>query len=550
MRRALTAGQHYENASNFIKDLAHEASSGQRPAPADAPQFTPPLALPEKRSSPKWLVAAGILLLIIAGVAVWQGENFLERLRIAQTSPPDLAATPSTSSTPEPAFPTPASRSPTSTPALIAEITPLEATPQSTPLAATPETRRLASTPEPTPLVVLPEPTALAATPEPAPVAAKNEPTPLAAIPASTSLATTPESTALAATPEPAPLPATASPTPLAATPLANPFAAIRVPTPLLTAPEPTLSPYLQALRVADELRRKDDLASALAAYAKIVERFPEEKSAREAMEMIAASLRERVSRMRTTDFTALRQPLERAAALNSISAQMCLGEMLRQSNAEDALRWFLAAGNQGQTEAMVFAGQMMASGRGVEAPDLPGAAGWFSKAAEDGDSGGMYALAECHLFGKGVSKDPKRAIELLTAASALNNPRAINLLGDLYRKGVPGLLQPNYQESVRLFSQAKDLGFLDAQGNLGVLYIYGQGVPKDVRKAFALFKDGAEKGNPLCMYFYAMCFDGGVAVEHDRESTRVWYVRAAQGGNRTAIEWCKKNNIPLASPP
>ena len=69
---------------------------------------------------------------------------------------------------------------------------------------------------------------------------------------------------------------------------------------------------------------------------------------------------------------------------------------------------------------------------------------GWFSKAAEDGDAGGMYALAECHLFGKGVPKDPKRAIELLTAASALNNPRAMNLLGDLYRKGVPGLLEPN----------------------------------------------------------------------------------------------------------
>ena len=125
-----------------------------------------------------------------------------------------------------------------------------------------------------------------------------------------------------------------------------------------------------------------------------------------------------------------------------------------------------------------------------------------------------------------------------------------MNLLGDLYRKGVPDLIEPNFDESVRLFSQAKDLGFLDAQGNLGVLYIYGQGVPKDEKKAVALFRDGAEKGNPLCMYFYAMCFDGGVGVSRDREAAREWYVRAAQGGNRTAIEWCKKNNIPLASPP
>jgi TPR repeat protein len=78
----------------------------------------------------------------------------------------------------------------------------------------------------------------------------------------------------------------------------------------------------------------------------------------------------------------------------------------------------------------------------------------WFSKAAEQGDSAGMYALAECHLFGKGVPKDPRRAVELLTAASALNNPRAMNLLGDVYRKGVPGVIEPNFSESVKLFSR------------------------------------------------------------------------------------------------
>ena len=267
-------------------------------------------------------------------------------------------------------------------------------------------------------------------------------------------------------------------------------------------------------------------------------------------MEMISAGLRSRASKMRPDDLARLRQPLEKAASLDTISSQMLLGEMLRQADPDDALKWFSAAGNLGQTEAMVIAGQMMASGLGVEAPDLLGAASWFSKAAEKGDSAGMYTLAECHLFGKGVPKDPKRALELLTAASALNDPRAINLLGDLYRKGVPGIMKPNFDESVRLFYQAKELGFLDAQGNLGVLYIYGQGVPKDEMKAVALFRDGAEKGNPLCMYFYAMCFDGGVGIEKDPESARSWYVRAAQGGNRTAIDWCKKNNIPLASPP
>jgi TPR repeat protein len=339
-------------------------------------------------------------------------------------------------------------------------------------------------------------------------------------------------------TPTPEPV-ATATPAPeITPTPAPTPSVA------------PTPSAYEQALAAAEDLQRKDDLAGALAAYANIATDFPNEEEPRKALEMIAANLRARATKSGPSDFAPLREPLEKAAALDIISAQMLLGEMLRQSDSDDSLKWFIAAGNRGQTEAMVCAGQMLASGRGVHAPDLSEAAVWFSKAAEQGDSAGMYALAECHLFGKGVPKDPKRAVELLTAAATLNNPRAMNLLGDVYRKGVPGLVDPNFNESVRLFSRAKELGFLDAQGNLGVLYIYGQGVPKDEQKAFALFRDGAEKGNALCMFFYAMCFEGGVGVERDRESARNWYVRAAQGGNRTALDWCKKNNIPLASPP
>ena len=398
---------------------------------------------------------------------------------------------------------------------------------------------RVSQTPEPE--ISIPTPAVIASpTPETAPTPAATP----------TLAPSTPAPTLAPSTPAPTSAPSTPAPTLALSTPAPTVAPSTPGPTQPPPTPEPTLSPYQQALATAEELQRQDDVAGALAVYAEVAARFPEEKQPREAMEMISASLRSRASKMRPEELAQLRQPLEKAASLDTISSQMLLGEMLRQTEPRDALKWFTTAGNLGQTEAMVFAGQMMASGRGVEAPDLLGAASWFSKAAEKGDSVGLYTLAECHLFGKGVPKDPTRAIELLTAASALNNARAMNLLGDLYRKGVPGVMKPNFDESVRLFSQAKELGFLDAQGNLGVLYIYGQGVPKDELKAVALFRDGAEKGNPLCMYFYAMCFDGGVGIEKDPESARSWYLRAAQGGNRTAIDWCKKNNIPLASPP
>jgi TPR repeat protein len=315
--------------------------------------------------------------------------------------------------------------------------------------------------------------------------------------------------------------------------------------------PDPQREAYETGLAAARELQQKDDLGGGLAAYARLATEFPGENEPLVAMENLAANVRARSAKISPADLAVLREPLEQAAARNVRSAQMVLGEMLRKSDPAEALKWFLAAGDQGQTEAMVYAGEMMARGRGLAGPDLPGAVGWFSKASDLGDPEGMYALAECYFFGKGIAKDPKRAVELLTTAAGLNNPRAMNMLGDLvYRKGVPGLVEPNEAESFRLISKAKEMGFLDAQGNLGVLYMNGQGVAKDPKMAVELFRDGAEKNNPPCMFFYAMCLEGGVVVDKDSVQSRDWYVRAAQAGNRPAIDWCKKNNIPLANTP
>jgi hypothetical protein len=191
----------------------------------------------------------------------------------------------------------------------------------------------------------------------------------------------------------------------------------------------------------------------------------------------------------------------------------------------------------------------MMASGRGVPGPDAVGAAAWFRRAADAGDPAGMYFLAECALFGKGVTRDPKLAIELLTSAAAQGNPRAMNLLGDLNKKGVPGLLDPNPAEAFRLFSAAKEMGFLDAQGNLGVLYINGVGTEKNEAEAVALFRDGAQKGNALCMYFFAMALENGIAGEPDEKAATAWYVNAAEAGNKPAAEWCRQREIPFKAP-
>ncbi len=167
-------------------------------------------------------------------------------------------------------------------------------------------------------------------------------------------------------------------------------------PVPATPTPTPANQPYLDDMAKADVLLREGNFPGALDAYAKIAAQYPQEHKPLEQLEVVSASLRTR--KIPPGEVASLRRPLEAAAELNVRSAQMALGEMLRVSDPADALKWFIAAAEQGQTEAMVYAGQMQASGQGVSAPDFVSAAKWFTKAADGQDADGMYFLAECYL--------------------------------------------------------------------------------------------------------------------------------------------------------
>jgi TPR repeat protein len=87
--------------------------------------------------------------------------------------------------------------------------------------------------------------------------------------------------------------------------------------------------------------------------------------------------------------------------------------------------------------------------------------------------------------------------------------------------------------------------GRVRAYANLGVLYIKGQGVSQNARKAVDLFRRGAEGKDPLCMFFLAQCYDGtGTGVAPNPQIAKQWYVRAAEAGEKRAIEWCEKNGV------
>lgn len=322
--------------------------------------------------------------------------------------------------------------------------------------------------------------------------------------------------------------------------------------------PEPTPDPVevaiTEALERANLLAAEQNYATAFSVLDDLSKIYPEDARVPQAIENTAAKLRAESPELEGEKFEELREPLTEMAQAGSPSAQMLLARSLDAADDKsEAFKFYLLAAENGNSEAMLIVGDRFASGTGTD-ENLRSAFEWFDRAARKGERRALYAVGECYRDGRGVGKDINQAIHYFTQAAAYNDPVAMGELGVLYREGV-GLTRPNYREAARLLTAAAEAGNVRAQANLGVMIITGEiidgnpvdGRPDpasaDRRKAFQLFKDGAERGDALSTYFYAMCLEQGAGTAPNASAARENYIAAARLGDPQAQARCKKEN-------
>ncbi len=295
------------------------------------------------------------------------------------------------------------------------------------------------------------------------------------------------------------------------------------------------------SLERAKEFEAKQDFAGALGVYSEMLARDAQDPEARKRAENAIARLEEKPDAASANQ--RLMETLRRLADAKLGRACMFLGTLLKTSDPEESLSLLKIAAAQGDRRAMVMAGDMIASGKGVPRADFVEAATWFKKAAEQGEPEGMLLYGECLLDGQGVPQNEAEAARLFSSAMSLGDVRAKSKLAQLYRSG-RGVPQVDLTMAFRLFQEAANDGLLEAQGNLGVMIMNGESVPSDPAKAVRLWKEGAEKGDHICMLFYAMSLEGGALGAPDKATATGWYRKAATLKNQRAIEWCVENGV------
>lgn len=304
--------------------------------------------------------------------------------------------------------------------------------------------------------------------------------------------------------------------------------------------PRPSPSPESDMLRRAKEKESAQDFVAALALYAEMLRAEPGSAEIRQRAANALARLEENPAAI---DTEAGKATLRRLAELRVDRASAFLGGLLRTESPVESLKFFKDAAELGDRRAMVAAGLMIASGQGVPRADYHEAARWFKRASDLGEVEGMRLYADCLLDGLGTEVNEAEAARLYSSSMSLGDVPAKSRLADMYRKG-RGVPQADLAKAFSLFQEAAKDGFLEAQGNLGVMYMNGESVPPDPAKAVALWKDGAEKNDEICMVFYAMALEGGAVGASDPEEAQKWYKKAAKLGNPKAVDWCVQNSV------
>jgi TPR repeat protein len=226
--------------------------------------------------------------------------------------------------------------------------------------------------------------------------------------------------------------------------------------------------------------------------------------------------------------------------------ALILLGKLYRRDNdavfANDkiAIAFLNLAIKKGNTLAVCELADLYDSGSDETPEDDELALKYYLEAAQRNEVAAYTCIASLYLYSTVVKTDVRRAIEWYEKAYATGDAFAASCIGDLYREGYEELsAYPKqafewYTKAVALDNDANSLL------GLGLLYLQGQDVGRDPKKALDYFLKAASQDNANAKYQIGLLYRDGIGVEKDHTLAKKWLQAAANDGNDAAVEAMK----------
>ncbi|PJD95368.1 MAG: hypothetical protein CK425_08685 [Parachlamydia sp.] len=202
--------------------------------------------------------------------------------------------------------------------------------------------------------------------------------------------------------------------------------------------------------------------------------------------------------------------------------AMMCLGEKGVEASPSKAFEAYCQAEQNGSLCACFYVGTCYLQGIGVEI-DLEKALEYFYKGAEKSK---LYSQE------KHAEMDADHEIKFWKLHLELRNNAILLKLADLYLKG-NGVNQ-NEKKAKKIFKLLANQGNLEAMYALAWCYLRGGG--ENDKKAFNLLKITAEQGNPCAQMDLFNCYFYGTGVEQSDKKAIECLAFYAQKQNPSAL--------------
>ena len=111
----------------------------------------------------------------------------------------------------------------------------------------------------------------------------------------------------------------------------------------------------------------------------------------------------------------------------------------------------------------------------------------------------------------------------------------AVDRGGDAWRRG-------DFKEALKLLKPLAEDGHPIAAHRLGVMYVLGQGVPKDSAEAIKYFFKAAEQGQGESQHSLGLRYLWGDGIEKNPETATAWFTAAANQGIPDSASWLGDN--------
>jgi TPR repeat protein len=141
-----------------------------------------------------------------------------------------------------------------------------------------------------------------------------------------------------------------------------------------------------------------------------------------------------------------------------------------------------------------------------------------------------MWSVASALGSAPGLAQQRANTTTMQQAINARDYLRAYEIAVQLARTN-PAAAQRVFQDLHRGCLQGAQRGEFSAEHVLGLLFEFGQGVPKNATQAVAWYRKAAERGFAVSQTALGNSYTNGFAVQRDYAQAANWYLKAAGQG-------------------